>query len=227
MCAWLLEARIKTGPLTRTLSDQIIGVGVAADWLRRAAEMEDITYIGDQLNESSHKEGFVELIRYGFAWSGLNAIFSRPLLLNVIGTSSGQSEYDDFLVLFNAAPVPDAAAITTNLHDLLAAQTSPRLPDIPLGTTVSTLGAIYHKYIPAGRRRGRTAQALTLAASTGNIAALDLQTMLYGFRNWSVHGNAFGGSFGTRPGFLSYVGLLQQALAEVHRSTAELLRAKL
>jgi hypothetical protein len=66
-CAGLLEARIRAAFLSQTVSDQIIGVGVAADWVRRVAEMEDITYLGDTLNRSPRKASFVELLRYVFS----------------------------------------------------------------------------------------------------------------------------------------------------------------
>src|SRR6476660_8855318 len=99
-CANLLESRIGRQGLTRQLSEQIIGVGVAADWVRRAGEMDEIVYIGSALNSSSRRNSFVELIRFGFSWFGLNAIFSRPTLLNVIGTPASKSEYEEFLVLY-------------------------------------------------------------------------------------------------------------------------------
>jgi hypothetical protein len=52
-------------------------------------------------------------IRYGFSWFALNAIFSRPGLLNAIGLpKAGNSEYEHFLVLFNATNIPSAE------HDL-------------------------------------------------------------------------------------------------------------
>lgn len=226
-CAARVESRIKINTLTQSLSDQIIGVGVAADWVRRAAEMEDITYIGDQLNSSRRKESFVELLRFGFSWFGLNAIFSRPPLLHLIGKPAGGGEYDAFRVIFDAAPLPNAAALQAGLHSLLAARTSPRLPDSPAGNTVSTLSAIQRKYAPSHTKLPRTARTLADAAASGNIAGLDLPTMVYGFRNWSVHGNALDGCFGSRPGFLNFVGLLQQVLAGVHLNTATLLHSRL
>jgi len=212
--------------MSRPLSDQIVGVGIAADWTRRAAELEEITYLGGHLNRSSRRSSFLELVRYGFSWFGLNAVFSRPALLHLIGGASSASEYDAFLVLFNTASFRDRQALESQLHKLLAAPTTPRLPDTPSGTSVQTLRVIQLKYAPAGKK-GRTAKALRAASESGNLAALDLPTLLYGFRNWFVHGNALDGSFGTRPGFLEYVGILQRALSEVHLSTAKRLHSTL
>jgi hypothetical protein len=193
---------------------------------RRAAEIEDIRYLGGQLNRSSRRSSFVELVRYGFGWFGLNAIFSRAALLDLIGTPGGVGEYDAFLVLFNTASFRSRHTMETRLRELLTASTAPRLPNTPSGTAVPTLRAIQLKYTPPGQR-GRTAKAFRVAAESGNVALLDLPTILYGFRNWFVHGNALDGSFGTRPGFLEYVGILQQALSDVHISTAKRLYATL
>jgi hypothetical protein len=219
-CAALLDLRIRAAGYTQGLSDQIIGIGIAADWLRRAAEMEDIQYLGTHLNRSSsRKAGFVELVRYGFSWFALNAVFTRPVLLQKIGTPAAKGEYEDFLVLFNSAGIGSVPTRLRDLHALLRAPTSPRLPGLPSGTAVPTLSAIHAKYLPRNSH-GKTAKAVTAAATSGNIVALDLPTLLYAFRNWSVHGNALDGSFGSRPGFLRYAEILQETLAEIHLATA-------
>ena len=226
-CAKALERGISTSGLTPGLSEGIIGVGIALDWVRRAAEMEQITYIGENLNSSEHRQRFTEFIRFGFAWFGLNAIFSRPSLLTQVGTPSGPSEFARFRVLFDAGPIPDAATIEAELRALLDTPTTPRLPrppGMPSGTSVTTLRAIHLKYVPAGTHHGACAAALASAANSGSAAALDLPTMLYGFRNWSVHGNALDGCFGSHPRYVRYVQLLTTVLAEVHLNTAQVLR---
>lgn len=220
-CAHLLELQIKASGLTPLLSERVIGCGVAVDWVRRAAEMDDLAFIGNQLNESEHKPSFVELLRFNFSWFGLNAIFSRPRLLSLVGAPSSQSELDAFLVLFNKTVLPNAQAQLTELHGYLQKSTSPRMPGLARGTAVTTLTAIQAKYLDHAASKGTTAKQIALAASSGNIASLGLPTLLYAFRNWSVHGAALDGSFGTRPGFVRYVEILQEVLAEVHCSTAD------
>ena len=237
-CASLLEKRIAKTGLSAEISEQIVGIGVAGEWVRRAAEMERITYVGDQLNRSQRQAALVELLRYGFAWFALNAVFTRPALLTVIGSAASTrlgskpqtslggraSEFEQFLRLFQLAPLPERAEQTRKLHELLARPTTPRLPDRPSGTSVPTLSALHTKYLPR-TARGVTGRAVADAATSGSVNTLDLPTLLYAFRNWAVHGNALDGAFGTRPGFLTYVGVLVDVLAEVHVSTAsELLR---
>lgn len=227
-CAETIEARIAATSLTPVLSEQIIGIGVAADWVRRAAEMDEILYIGAGLNDSRRKAAFVDLLRYGFGWFGLNAIFSRPCLLDLIGVpANAHSEFEAFRVLFNAASLTNAGARTAALHAILNAPTAPRLPNQQSGVTVSTLFAVDTKYIPAAAKQKGKAKIVAAAATTGNLSDLDLPTLLYTFRNWSVHGNALDGGFGSRPRFVEYVGLLMEALADVHLSTASALLTKL
>lgn len=226
-CANLVEGRISASDLSQSLSEQIIGIGVAADWLRKAAEMDDISFIGKQLNESEHKRSFVELLRFNFTWFGLNAIFSRPRLRDLIGQPNSISEFDDFLVLFNSATIPNANVHADELHAILAKSTSPRIPGQPPGTTVSTLYAIESKYLQHAANKGRTASYVSTAARSGNVTALNLPTLIYAFRNWSVHGAAIDGSFGTRPGFVRYVEILQDVMADVHFCTAQTLANRL
>lgn len=223
--AGCFEAEIRTHGLSDHLSEKIIGVGVAADWVRRAAEMEDIEYIGKQLNKSSRKNSFLEIQRFGFSWFGLNAIFARPSLLHVLGTPNGAGEFERFLVLFRATPLPNANSLTQELVDLLAAKISSRYPNSQSGTTNSTLSVIQNKYLSHSPPAGRTARAILDAANTGNFGALDLGTLVYAFRNWTVHGCAMDGCFGSRTRFRRYIEILQQVLADVHLTTASAIEA--
>lgn len=226
-CARRLELKIKQYGLSTILSEQVVGVGIAADWLRRAAEMEDVAYLGKQLSRSNRRASFVELLRYDFSWFGLNAIFARPELLKLVGVPRNSGEFQRFLVLFNATALPDAPAQTADLHKLLAAQVSSRLPNTASATSVSALCAIHTKYLSHSNPVGATAKAIESAAVSGRVSALDLATLLYALRNWSVHGNALDGCFGSRSGFRRYVQILQEVLASVHVTTATKLAANI
>lgn len=225
-CAAVVEARIRASGFTHTCSEQVAGVGVACDWLRRAAEMRSIEYVGGQLNDSRRRKPFVELLRYGHSWFALNAIFTRPALLDLVGKPAGAAEFDAFTVLYDAARIADAAGRTMDLHRILATPTTPRLPGRAVGTTVTTLAAIQAKYLPS-KPNGKTGKLVAEAAVSGNFAALTLPRLVYAFRNWSVHGNALDGSFGSRPAFERFVEILAQVLAEVHGCAASTLLSRL
>ena len=214
-CANKVENNIQTQGLTPSLSTQIIGIGIATEWVRRAAEMENIHYMGKNLNKSKSSDLFVELLRFNFSWFALNAVFTRNELLSLFGTPSDNSEYSAFHLLYTNAMPTNAAVRLQRLHLLLNAPISTRIPTTTGNSSVSTLQAIYLKYLP-NNIRGRTARAMQQAVQAGSANSLDMPTLLYGFRNWSVHGNALHGCFGSHPGFHEYACLLQETLADVH-----------
>ncbi|MBD1847036.1 hypothetical protein H6F89_27240 [Cyanobacteria bacterium FACHB-63] len=177
--------------------------------------MDNIYYMGKNLNKSKSSDLFVELLRFNFSWFALNAVFTRNELLSLFGTPSDKSEYSAFHLLYTNAMPTNAAVRLQKLHLLLNAPISTRMPTATGNSSVSTLQAIYLKYLPSNIR-GRTARAMQQAVQAGNANSLDMPTLLYGFRNWSVHGNALHGCFGSHPGFYEYTCLLQETLADVH-----------
>lgn len=225
-CAQKIESEIRISGLSDILSERIIGVGIAADWLRRAAEMESITYLGKQLNNST-RTSFIEIQRFGFSWFGANAIYARPTLLNLLGVPHNTGEYQQFHVLFRSAPLPNSASQTVELANLLASPVYSRLPNVPSGTSSSTLYAIHAKYLSHKPPIGVTGKAIAEAATTGDLSDLDLPTIIYAFRNWSVHGNALDGCFGSRPRYTRFVEIIQQVLADVHVATSRAIHAAL
>jgi hypothetical protein len=70
-CANKVEKTIEAQGLTPLLSTQIIGIGVATEWIRRAAEMDNIHYMGKNLNKSKSSDLFVEILRFNFSWFSL------------------------------------------------------------------------------------------------------------------------------------------------------------
>ena len=226
-CASKIETNIDRDSLDDFLSRQIIGTGVANEWLRRGAEMNNIVYVGKSLNKSKRNESFTEVLRFSFSWFAINAIYTRAELRDIIGTTSGNGEYAQFLVLYKNAALPNESAHLQELRELLNVKTSPRLPNEPIGKQVTTLTAIFLKYLPKLDRPGKIAQAIEKAVNEGDARSLDMPTLIYSFRNWSVHGNALDGCFGSRPGFLRYVSLLEETLAEVHLCTAQTLLERL
>jgi len=217
-CANKVEQSIKAQGLTTYLSNQVIGIGVAREWVRRAAEMDNIHYMGENLNNSKRNDLFIELLRFNFSWFAINAIFTRNDLLSLFGTPSGHGEDSKFFLLYTNAVPPNETARLQELHLLLNTQITTRLPNTN-NHSVSTIKAIHLKYLP-DNIPGRTAKAIKEAAEAGNANSLNMPTLLYGFRNWSVHGNALHGCFGSRPRFLKYTSLLQETLADVHYGTA-------
>ena len=219
-CANKVEQHIAQQGLNDLLSTQVIGIGVATEWIRRAAEMDSVYYMGKNLNKSKNNELFVELLRFSFSWFAINAIFTRKELLDLFGTPSDQkSEYSKFCLLYGSASPTNVSLRLQELRQLLNTTIVTRLPNMS-SQSVITLQAICWKYIPSDIP-GKPAKAIRDAAQTGSANSLDMPTLLYAFRNWSVHGNALHGCFGSHSRFYQYSCLLQETLAEVHYDTAQ------
>jgi hypothetical protein len=221
-CANKVENNITQRGLTPLLSSQVIGIGIASDWLRRAAEMDNIHYIGKNLNKSKSSELFIELLRFSFSWFALNSIFSRTELLNLFGEPSGNGEYKALSLLYSSSSLINAPQRLEELRLILNTPITTRLPNNN-GIPVSTLEAIYLKYLPNGIK-GSAAKDIKLAVESGSANSLEMPTLIYAFRNWSVHGNTMHGCFGSHPRFLRYASLLQETLAELHYDIAVRLR---
>ncbi|MEY4530386.1 MAG: hypothetical protein RLZZ156_1107 [Deinococcota bacterium] len=228
-CAGLLEKQITQVGLTEKLNDQIIGIGIAADWLRKAAEMESIRYLGDTLNESKRKSSFIEIMRFSFSWFALNALFSRDEIVMFFSTKYEKSEFENFKQLFNASGMTQTRRgyFEKELHTLLQQITSPRLPNEPSGKSVTVLYALNQKYVPKNAKNYSTAKKINDAAATNSLTSLDLPTLIYAFRNWAVHGNALDGAFGGKPRFEKYIELINCALGEIHVGIANNLLQKI
>jgi hypothetical protein len=222
-CANKVEQHIAQQGLNDLLSTQVIGIGVATEWIRRAAEMDNICYMGKNLNKSKNNELFVELLRFSFSWFALNAIFTRKELLNLFGMPSPNNEYKNFCLIYDSAAPTNVSLRLQELHQLLNTTTNTRLPNMS-NQSVTTLQAIHVKYLPSDIR-GKTAEAIRDAADAGSANSLDMPTLLYAFRNWSVHGNTLHGCFGSHSRFYKYSCLLQETLADVHYDTAQKLRS--
>lgn len=170
-CANTVEKTIAVQGLTPLLSTQVIGIGIATEWIRRAAEMDEIHYMGKNLNKSKSNDLFIELLRFNFSWFALNAIFTRNELLSLFGTPSDSSEYSAFHLLYTSAIPLNVAVRLQKLHLLLNTPIATRLPSTS-NHYVSTLQAIYQKYLPSNIR-GRTARAMQQAVQSGNANSLD------------------------------------------------------
>lgn len=230
VCANRVEQRIKQAPtLTATLSEQIVGVGIAADWLRRAAEMETIQFSGHVSNDSPWTPSFVETTRFMFTWAGANAVFTRDSLVGLLGSPIPSSEFGRFCILVSTANLPAAVVAERQaiLHSILREITTPRLPGSASPTPVTTLHAIDQKYVPGHTKVKGAAKKVAEAVATDNWSTLDPFTLVYAFRNWCVHGNALHGSFGGRQKFNAFVEVLLQTLADIHLATAAKLQGVL
>ncbi|MEQ3438097.1 hypothetical protein STENO_002238 [Stenotrophomonas maltophilia] len=226
-CAKQLTSRL-ANPKEPTAeeSELLIAFGIASDWTRRAAAL-DIDYSSRHMRKASKTPSVSEMIKFGLAWSGMNALFSRNSIFDILGIAAPKSELDRFRSLvgtaLSAATQLDEAA--TNLQNLLKSPTVSYVPGHPSGTALAVLQVLHEKYTPAQYRSMSTGKLIQQAIATGDYTPLDVPTLIYLMRNWSVHGGVMSSSFRSVPRFNSYISIVSRSLALIHVQLAEKLVA--
>lgn len=209
-------------------SELRIAFGIASDWSRRAAAMRPIDYDTKLMSKSPRKHSVSEMVRFGLAWSAMNALFSRNSVVTLLDPKPPTSELDRFRIFYENSGVNAAkmSVMLTNLHNILATPTLSAIPGNPPGTSLPILQVLHEKYTPLQYQRMASGKLITSAVGSGNYSKLDLPLLIYLMRNWSVHGGLLGSSFRSVPRFDLYIKTLALALSEVHVCVASVLRAK-
>jgi hypothetical protein len=217
-CAKSITNAIGTNPPDAIQSEQLIAFGIASDWVRRAASLKPIIYEGKLLNKSNRSPGVTELIRFNLAWSGLNAIFARNSVLNLLPAARSRSELDRFRIIFDNSAV-DPAKISKYeqvLQKILSVNITTRIAGLSQGAQVTTLHALHYKYTPVDTQSRGACRKVEEALNTSNFAMLDLPILIYLMRNWSVHGALIDSSFRSVARFKTYIDTVFEALSEIH-----------
>jgi hypothetical protein len=227
-CAKVITSKFAVpGQPTSQESELRIAFGIASDWTRRAAAMHDLSYSSRRMRKSPSTPAVTEMVRFNLAWSGMNALFSRNSTFALFGSPPPKSELHRFQFLFNNCGLGGSTLSSElgALHQLLQAKKSSFVPGHPAGTHLPVLQVMHEKYTPIQYRGLATGKLVHQVVQTGNYSLLDLPTILYLTRNWSVHGGIISTSFRSVPGFSSYMETACLALSVCHTHvSAELLR---
>nr|WP_315255835.1 hypothetical protein [uncultured Duganella sp.] len=171
-----------------------------------------------RMNKSSKSPSVSEMVRFTMAWSGMNALFARPEVVKLLGGTSAISELKLFEFFLSHSGLSAAVIINheSNLRALLSAVVTSTVPGYAPGTALPSLQVLHEKFTPHPYRNKGVGKTIQSAISTGNYTVLDLATIIYAMRNWSVHGALIGSSFRSVPRFNSFIGIVNAAVADVH-----------
>lgn len=207
-------------PSTPTVSESelLIGFGIASDWVRRAAAMQPLEYDKRHMNKSAKSPAVSEMVRFTMAWSGLNALFARPEVVNLFGGTNKTSELELFRYFLQNSGLSMAtiSGYEMTLQNLLSASVSSYIPGHLPGTVLPSLQVLHEKFTPLPYRTRGVGKVIDTAISSGNFASLDLATIVYAMRNWSVHGGLIGSSFRSVPRFRVFIRNILAAIADIH-----------
>jgi hypothetical protein len=211
----------------------VVGVGIAADWLRWASSLEELSFSKRAEKHSRRVDGMAELTRFNFLWTATNAIFARPAILELLlpaGTNiDSMSELKRFRVLVNSAQL-NAADVKTwsdNLHKILGSEIQTKsFPWLPAGRTTLMWDVIHHKYTVKKQQSLGVGKEISKAVHSRNFTSLDFPAIIYATRNWNVHGALISSSFRSTPAkFLIYIQTINNSLGQVLHGTSKALLA--
>ena len=202
----------------QTESELIIAFGIVVDWCRRASALKPLEYEGKLLNKQKRSLGVSELVRFNMVWSGMNALFSRQSILDLLPNAIAGSELLRFRILYNNASLDPVkiSGYEKILRDILSVPITTRIPGIPSGKSVTTLHALHYKYTPVEIQARGVGKDIKNALDSGDYSSLDLPMLIYSMRNWSVHGGIIDSSFRNEDRFKLYIDTILSALSDVH-----------
>jgi hypothetical protein len=223
-CAQKLEAtRLAGAQLPQLEREMQVGFGLCADWQRWAGALDDISFSTRAEERSSRTQGLIETTRFTYIWTGINSLFSRDSILaravapNALPNLT--SELRRFRILYDFAQLPAAlvAAEHTLLNNILGMQCQAEpLPGAPNKPSYTMWEVIFYKYIVPGQRNIGIGGSIATALAAGNIPALDVPTIIYGARNWNVHGVLISSSFrGSKQKHLVFIESIILLLSEM------------
>ena len=223
-CAQKLEAtRVGNAPLPLAEREMQIGFGLSADYQRWAAALNEISFSTKTEVRSSRTQGLAESIRFGYAWTGTNALFSRGSILRLanggVAPPQNMGELRRFRLIYDFAQLPAALVASEGklLNDLLSMECQPEpLPGAPVKPSYTMWEAIFYKYIVPEQRTFGIGRSIATALAAGHTPNFDPPTIIYGARNWNVHGVLISSSFrGSRQKHLTFVDGMNLLLSEV------------
>jgi len=225
-CAKAAKTKAAPGAMTPLQIEQVVGLGIACDWLYWAQSLKSMGYSDRKHSKSSRVYCMQELTRFTFMWTAANALFARSSIIDLLDSTAGskKGELDRFRVLFQHCGLAgkDVIPFETTLHKLLASEME--VKHFPWASTTSpptTLEVIYFKYTVASERTLGVGRKLRQASTTKNYSDLDLPTLIYATRNWNIHGVLISTSLrGPIKKFNLWIDTINTALAKVLEGAA-------
>jgi hypothetical protein len=212
--------------------EMLIGLGAARDWIRWARALEDLNFSVRAERRSARAAGITESVRFNQMWTATNALFAKDSILKEMTAAALPfPELKRFELVYAFAKL-DA---TTEAHCLKTIKDSLGMACRATGVT-SVLGGsdptmwevIDQKYSrPADRQRG-LGKVIKTALLAGTIPNPSGPELIYGTRNWAVHGMLLTSFFrGSRQKYITFIDSITLLLSCVLKGAAEELKAKL
>ena len=219
--------RAKPSKITHDEQEMVIGFGTACDWIRWARTLQDLKFWSKTEDKSARRAGVTESVRFTQMWTATNALFAKDSILELATLTrplpTGEKNRFDVLYQFAAIdPSVDSKCLTT-LYKLLGMYCDSAGVVSAFGKPYPTMWEVIdQKYSrPEDRKKG-LGKVIRTALSSGHLPSPDGPTLIYGARNWTVHGMLLTSFFkGSRKKFLSFNANISFLLSAVLHGAAD------
>jgi hypothetical protein len=226
-CAQIISSRATPAkPLTPTDREKLIAVGTARDWVRWSGSLNGLSFASKSEEKSARTAGIEESIRFNQMWTATNALFARDSVLALTTLANlPASEAKRFQLLYQFSPpnpIIETQCLET-LKQLLGMECNAKdiVSVISPGNNPTMWEVIDQKYTrPIDRTRG-LGRVIANALNAQQLPNPDGPTLIYGARNWAVHGMLLTSFFrGSRQKYLTFIDNVTLLLSLVLRSAA-------
>lgn len=229
-CAKQIAAKAPA-PITPAYAELQIGAGTASDWLAWASRLRELDFATSIKRGSPRARSYLESTRFTYAWTAANALFGRDEVLRPVTTGKlPTTELARFRAIYALACLTTAeeSAYLAPLHATLELQRATKEFPWAALPAVRVIDLIYYKYTPSGyKSKGPAARAIAdVALGSKSVTSLDLPTLIYATRNWTIHGSLLDSSFrGAPQQYQLYITTITKSLALVTGRFGAVLRS--
>lgn len=226
-------AKLAPVPITADHLELIIGLGTCGDWLAWASRLRRLDFTTAAKRNSQRATSYLETTKFTFLWIVANSLFARDRILSLLVSAPLPiGELKRFEILYQAASLTSAeeSAYLVPLHAILDRLRVPR--DFPWATLphIRVIDLIYYKYTPDSyKNRGEAAKAIQKVATGVNpVSSLNLPTLIYATRNWTLHGSLLNSSFrGSPKEYQTFMTTIIDAMVTILARTATAINSSL
>lgn len=230
----IIKKKPAGGQLTAEQQDLLIAFGTSQDWLKWAGSLKSLQLKNRHVQKSPRVEGVAESVRFTQMWTGTNALFACDSILRLLTTRKlPTQEGQRFRLLYSSATINNQleTACLKNLHALLGMEckTDGLKPTLGLKYTYPTMWeVIHHKYSRAEDYKRGIGKVIAEALAKHQLPVVDGPTLIYGARNWTVHGVLLTSFFrGSPQKYLTFINNIELLLAATLNGAATSIYPKL
>lgn len=227
-CAKSVSSRkVHAGNLSPVDTELIVGLGTAQDWIRWATSLVDMQYGNRAERKSERKNSVTETVRFNMLWTATNSLFAKESILDIIspGATHPTPELHRFKKLYEYADIDpniESKCVDT-VNGLLGMLCLSAGVISATGNKYPTMWEVIDaKYSRPKDRTLGIGKLIHTAISAKTLPTPGGPEIIYGVRNWSVHGMLLTSFFrGSQQKYITFIDSITYLLALVLKGAAD------